>query len=79
MKVKELYFLFRDYFKLRKWDVMKNENSPEIVRLIEVTKKFIEFAEKLLDTGKITQEQYTAMTQNKIRFLNDMERKSISK
>lgn len=77
--MKELYFLFRDYFKLRKWDVMKNENSPEIVRLIEVTKKFIEFAEKLLDTGKITQEQYTAMTQNKIRFLNDMERKSISK
>ena len=77
--MKELYFLFRDYFKLRKWDVMKNENSPEIVRLIEVTKKFIEFAEKLLYTGKITQEQYTAMTQNKIRFLNDMERKSISK
>ncbi|HHW67080.1 MAG: hypothetical protein PWP07_732 [Epulopiscium sp.] len=58
---------------------MKNENSPEIVRLIEVTKKFIEFAGKLLDNGKITQEQYTAMTQNKIRFLNDMERKLISK
>lgn len=64
---------------MRKWDVMKNDNNPEIVKLIEVTKKFIEFAGNLLDTGKITQEQYRAMTQNKIRFLNDMERKSISK
>lgn len=58
---------------------MKNENNSEIVKLIEVTRKFIEFAGKLLDAGKITQEQYKVMTQNKIRFLNDMERKSMSK
>lgn len=58
---------------------MKSENNPEVVKLIEVTKRFVEFAGKLLETGKITQEQYKSMTQNKIRFLNDMERRSISK
>jgi len=62
-----------------KWDVMKNENSSEIVKLIEVTKRFIDFAGNLLESGRITKEQYKNMTQNKLRFINDMERKSISK
>ncbi|NLK21157.1 MAG: hypothetical protein GX308_03525 [Epulopiscium sp.] len=58
---------------------MKNENSSEIVKLIEVTKRFIDFAGNLLESGRITKEQYKNMTQNKLRFINDMERKSISK
>lgn len=60
-----------------KWDVMKKEKNSEVLKLIEVTRKFVEFAEKLLETGKITQEEYQNMTQNKLRFLNDMERKKL--
>lgn len=60
-----------------KWDVMKKENNSEVMKLIEVTRKFVDFAETLLKIGKITQEQYQNMTKNKHRFLNDMERKKI--
>ncbi|HOQ16803.1 MAG TPA: hypothetical protein PLL17_03955 [Defluviitaleaceae bacterium] len=56
---------------------MKKENNSEVLKLIELTRKFVDFAETLLKTGKITQEQYQSMTENKYRFLNDMERKKI--
>lgn|GEM_PF-665465 len=71
--------IHRYNLRMGKWDVMKNENSSEIVKLIEVTKRFIDFAGNLLESGRITKEQYKNMTQNKLRFINDMERKSISK
>ncbi|WP_160323655.1 hypothetical protein [Defluviitalea phaphyphila] len=58
---------------------MKNENNQELLKLIEITKRFLEFAENLLKNGKITKEQYQEMTKNKIRFLNDIEKKVISK
>lgn len=55
----------------------EKENNSEVLKLIELTRKFVDFAETLLKTGKITQEQYQSMTENKYRFLNDMERKKI--
>ncbi len=50
---------------------MATERS-ELRELIDLVNKFIDYAEQLKSKGKITEQQYIAMTKSKIEFLENI-------
>lgn len=54
---------------------MDGINLAEVEALVDITEQFVVLAEKLLDRGEISQEEYRSMTSLKRKFLEDMRTK----
>lgn len=66
------YSTIDEEVKTMSHQVSNGESYVDIKKLVELTEGFIHLTQILLDNGKITEEQYTEMTRNKLRFLNDI-------
>ncbi len=58
--------------------VLNDQTSIDIEKLIEITQGFIDLTKDLLSRGKITEDQYIEMTQNKYRFLENVHKQSMN-